>query len=152
MTSFRQAEHSGVGSAGSQNMSVWTRNIEIFLKCRYELYLCTHKCTYVIQACLKAKGFMWHSSPGSPFSIPTCAGGIGWNQTSLQVTQRSSPSAEGILGPWGDEGLLSPALPPPCAQGTKIQQISLWSRQAKLCCLHPSKGTPPCWGYNPLLC
>lgn len=77
-------------------MPAWTRSNKHFLNCRYGLYLCTPKCMHVIQAGLKAKGFMWYLSPGSLFSIPICAGGIGWNETSLQVTQWSSLSAKGI--------------------------------------------------------
>lgn len=85
-----------VGSAGSSRMPAWTRSNKHFLNCRYGLYLCTHKCMHVIQAGLKTKGLTWHLPPGSLFSIPTCAGVIGWNETSLQVTQWSSLSAKGI--------------------------------------------------------
>lgn len=135
--SFRQAEHSGLGSTSSQNTTVskvWTAYEEIYA--------------------VHTDGIHGSSTPRGKGSQESHL--LVLLFPSLHVSDESRHSfisflKDPTLGPWGGEVLLS-SPPVPCAQETKTEQIYLQSRLAMQCCLHPLKSTPSCWGWNFFFC
>lgn len=105
-------------------------------------------CTYTDvcdQARLRVKGPMWHSPPGFPILHPYMCWGYCMKPGNPPAATEVLPECQRhpiSLEQWGS------ALPPPapCTQETQIQQTPFWSRMAKLCYFHPSKGTSRGWG------